>query len=455
MTANNGRRPRRWVQLPMETKAREFHAMLLLACHFVEAGYGVLFGHKHILKKEKLQKILPPGVYFDNGVVARKARMFQAHHRNGNRIAAWCEEGLLFPDEEDYLSRKISPETLREVDIFFAWGDHQRELILRKYPEFAATTRAAGNPRFDLLRPEFREFFAPAVGRLRERLGRIILVNTNFSFCNHHLGPGAFMETLRRNKRIRPPFTEEFYRKWADFKQRIFDAFTAMLPGLSAAFPDHTIVVRPHPSENHDVWREKTAALGNVVVEFEGNVVEWLMACDVILHNGCTTGIEAYALERPVIAYRPVKSEVYDAFLANSLSFQVESEEDLISRTRSAVAGELVGNPSDADEKEAVAKHYFCGRTGPLACERIVDGIRTLDLPEAPLRGGVIRERYLDLKFGLRRRKPPESYVLQKFPGLSLEEMEDCIGRLSKVSGRFGGVGVERDRSGAFVLTAR
>ena len=454
MNANNGKTPRRWVQLPIETKAREFHAMLLLACHFVDAGFGVLLGHKHILKKERLQKALPSSVYFDNGVVARKARMFRAHHRLGNRVAAWCEEGLLFPDEDDYLSRKISPETMCEVDRFFAWGDYQRELILRDHPEFSETISSVGNPRFDLLRSEFRDFFEPAVERLQERFGRIVLINTNFSFCNHHLGQDAFIETLRRNRRIRPPFTEEFYRKWAGFKQQIFDAFMAMLPGLSETFPEHTIIVRPHPSENHEVWREKTKGFGNVAVEFEGNVVEWLMACEVIIHNGCTTGIEAYALERPVIAYRPVKSDVYDAFLANALSFQTESEDELFSLVRAAVEGKLAGDASDAEKKEAIAERYFCGRKGPLACERIVDGIKRLDLPKAPLRGGFLRERYLDLKFRIRGKKEPESYVAQKFPGLRLEEVEECLGRLRAVSGRFSEVHVEQDRSGAFVLTA-
>ena len=38
----------------------------------------------------------------------------------------------------------------------------------------------------------------------------------------------------------------------------------------------------------------------------EGNVVPWLLACSMLIHNGCTTAVEGYILKRPVIAYVPL-----------------------------------------------------------------------------------------------------------------------------------------------------
>ena len=46
---------------------------------------------------------------------------------------------------------------------------------------------AVGNPRFDLLRPELRSYFADDVADLRHRYGRYILVNSNFGRLNHLL----------------------------------------------------------------------------------------------------------------------------------------------------------------------------------------------------------------------------------------------------------------------------
>ncbi len=49
-----------------------------------------------------------------------------------------------------------------------------------------------------------------------------------------------------------------------------------------------------------------------------------------LIHNGCTTGIEAALLGHPAIAYRPAISEVYDQFLPNSVNYQADTENQLI-----------------------------------------------------------------------------------------------------------------------------
>ncbi len=54
-----------------------------------------------------------------------------------------------------------------------------------------------------------------------------------------------------------------------------------------------TIIVRPHPSENHEKWCEVLPEHEKVIVKHEGNVLPWLMAAQVVIHNSCTTGIEA------------------------------------------------------------------------------------------------------------------------------------------------------------------
>src|SRR5690606_13390011 len=130
---------------------------------------------------------------------------------------------------------------------------------------------------------------------LRREHGRFILINTNFPFVN------AFVKELNlilrdsgepEVSRTGRGMSLEFALGMERHVQAIFQAFADLMPKLSRAFPDHTVVLRPHPSEDHDVWRRITAGLANVKVLHDGNVVPWLMACDVLLHNGCTTAVE-------------------------------------------------------------------------------------------------------------------------------------------------------------------
>ncbi|NIP25517.1 MAG: hypothetical protein GWN94_14440, partial [Phycisphaerae bacterium] len=89
--------------------------------------------------------------------------------------------------------------------------------------------------------------------------------------------------------------------------------------------PDYNIVVRPHPTENQEIYHRIAAQCDRVRVTNEGNVVPWLMATRVLLHHGCTTGVEAYAMGVPSISYRATVNDHYDLGfyqLSNGLSHQ-------------------------------------------------------------------------------------------------------------------------------------
>ena len=43
----------------------------------------------------------------------------------------------------------------------------------------------------------------------------------------------------------------------------------------------------------------------NVRIRDGGSVIPWMIAARCVIHNACTTGIEAYILNRPVTEYHP------------------------------------------------------------------------------------------------------------------------------------------------------
>jgi surface carbohydrate biosynthesis protein len=92
-----------------------------------------------------------------------------------------------------------------------------------------------------------------------------------------------------------------------DHKQSLFDAFKNLIPRFNKAFPDHKHkrIVRPHPTENQDIYRQIAGRCKAVVVTNGGNVVPWLMATRAVFHNGCTAGVEAFLVGVSAISYRP------------------------------------------------------------------------------------------------------------------------------------------------------
>ena len=437
-----------WLLLPVETKAREFHAKLLLAAMAVERGYRVVLGEQNAMVRQIAD--LPRGLYVDKSVAKTKTKHFQRLCRQGNKVAAWCEEGLVYRDRDAYLRQRIDLASLAEAERFFCWGAvQQRDVASKAEKVLAAADKlvATGNPRFDLLRPAYRDLFADEAQALRDRHGDFILINTNFARYNHFYGEDYLLQSQRQRGTVDGAEDEAFLLAWRDFLGQMYHGFAAMLEPLSKAFPGHQIILRPHPSENHQRWMCECAELDNVSVEFSGNVVPWLLAAQVLVHNSCTTGLEGYLLDCPVIAYQPVHSAVYDSYLPNVVSHAVSETAPLIAAVGAALAGQTLDGGA---EGRAAASEYYAALDGAEAGERVLDAIAGLDLslpqPSGPGHALGRLSGYLTIPARdlARRVLRPRiaDYARQKFPGLDLDEMRRELARLSAVSGRFSGIRV-------------
>ncbi len=233
-----------------------------------------------------------------------------------------------------------------------------------------------------------------------------------------------------------------------DHKQAIFTAFKELIPILEQAYPEHTIVVRPHPTENQEVYNDIAAKCQRVRVTNEGNVVPWLMATDVVIHNGCTTGVEAYMMGVPAISYRAKINEKYDLGfyrLPNLISHQCFDVDQLQETLTKILKGEL--GAADGEERRELVNHYLAAQDGPLACERIVEVIEKKmasqpELPKPPLSDRILGRGLANWRLLAKyirqhwpgRHAPPE-FHRHRYPGISLEELTNRITKFQNVLG--------------------
>ena len=295
--------------IPIENQVRELDAKLLLACFAADRGRGAYIGFKGAI--DGRIDAFPRGVYLAKSITIRSVKILEIARLVGHSVVAWDEEAVVHFPPEIYYQRRVSSDALGLIDRLLAWGADNKALMegYSKYP--GTPVDVVGNPRVDLLRPEFRSYYDDEVAGIKERFGDFVLFNTNFGSVNGFypglnvcyadqkapdglaLGSGAV------------GFSREFALELYRYRKNNFETMKALVPDVAKAFPDRTIIVRPHPSENRDTWREHLAPYDNVHVTAEGSVVPWLLASTVLIHNSCTTGIESYVLERPAIAYVP------------------------------------------------------------------------------------------------------------------------------------------------------
>jgi len=447
--------------IPVEIQVREFDSKLLLACVAAQRGFVSILGHR--TQVDYGVASWRRGTYLSKSMTRRSSKMFRILRLLGHEIAVWDEEALVYPSAEHYFRRRISTKALASVSVLFAWGQDNAEMF-RKYPDYDGTPiHVTGHPRIDLLRPELRGFFGEDVRRIRERHGRFVLVNTNFSKVNgfrHRLDPSepvrAGAGTVTANG---------LSTGYLAHKRALFDAFRAMLPALGEAFPERTFIVRPHPNERPDPWVAAATARDNVQVVHDGNVIPWLLASDVLVHNGCTTAIEAHALDRPVVAYQPVKSDPYDSDLPNSLSHESANLDELCGILARSASGELECAPSPSTPRPFA--EYLASLTGSLASDRIIDVLESRaaerdGLPQ-PSIGDALRGRYAAMRRRLTkqssrtpklRRSGLRERQLGRFPGISIEDLRERIARLDRSLGRFGDIRAERIAEHVFRISA-
>lgn len=444
---------RPFLLIPIETKVREFHAKALLSCFAAEAGFHVILGGQNEMHHQL--NFLPRGIYLDKSIAITKAKFFRKCKQLGNRVVAWCEEGLVFLDPDTYLKERISLDSYNLVDSFFAWGKVQERVVGSRIIGSDYKIFRTGNPRVDLLRHPFRNIFLPQAEAIRKRHGPFILIDTNFSLYNHFHGRDFVVRTMKEQGRLKSPEDETFLVRWADYHGEMYRHFLAMSKRLSHSFPEVSIIIRPHPSESLETWKNETRMLPNVKVIQEGSVAPWIMASEVMIHNGCTTGVEAYVLEQPVLCYCPIASETYDSELPNALGRKADSLDAL-----TALVHEAIFDPSGFRNRsgedimrDGLAGEYIECLTGSTASERIVSVLRDLLLHEVIPRGMKKQDSFLwpfrrSLQTWILRVKPAVrrivkgrvggyAYLNQKFPGLSLEEVQQVLDAYKEVSGCF------------------
>ena len=420
-----------FLYLPVEVAAREMDAKLLIAAFAVGAGYEVVIGQKWLMQRNFGR--MPPGIMLFKTLTAVDAKAMQAAHAAGHRIASIDEEipGLIARNEG---LRWVAPQAVAACDLVFAVGEEHLDALLWKLPEYRDKYAVVGNPRWDLLRPEFARSHGPEVERIRSEHGRFILINTNLGFTNS--GKGTTEQMVRKLERggkfdRRKPADAAFMEEHLRLERAGLAGIKALLPRLAAAFPEHRIIVRPHPGENAPPWQAIVAETPRAQMVRQGAAVPWIMAADLLIHTYCTTGVEAFALGRPAICFRPVESPVLDNYVSPRINFAARTPDEATERAAEIIAaGDGFAYPS---EFRALYDRSFASQSGAFAAERIVQELtRRFGIALAPDAARALWQPGA----GYVRAILSKKHNRRLMPAIEPDEIERRMRRFSEVIGR-------------------
>lgn len=256
---------------------------------------------------------------------------------------------------------------------YFFWGSRLHTAFNDNNTMKPERLHLTGCPRFDFAAPRWRALLDG------ERRG-YLLVNANFPLVNSRFSaaPGA-----ERDAMVRAGWDGAYVDRFLVDLKEVFANYLTAIDRLAAARPDRAILVRPHPFESEQVYRDALGNHSNVVVDGAGSVLDMISNAAAVVHLNCGTAVEAVLLDKLPIQLEYLNTPVTagHARLPAYVSRPVLSFEELL-----AVVDNLDEETAKFDFADVHAANIdaFFHRNDGLAAERVADVVVGADRRSDP-----------------------------------------------------------------------
>ncbi len=371
------------IYIHVEISVRELDSKLLLATIAASKGHQVIVSDLESLSTAVDKNVLTPGVFHTKSLTPTKEKIIR-HQKlkdKGFLITSIDEEaGLDMSGFQQFSKTRFSEKTIEQSSKIFGWGTEDVEDLKRNYPKFSSKILKTGSPRVDLWKPFFSSYWEVAIKKPKRPF---LLISSNMALANNN---DPFYKVFNKAKLMkyfdRAPelFEEKFGR--ASEQYLTIAAFIKAIRFLSENSSGFDIVLRPHPAENIESWKEYLNDLPNVHVIREDSISAWVNSSFAVLHNGCTTAFEATISKKPLISYVPYKQK-YSHQIANQLGFKVETEHELLDRLNKIFNGSYSENIKKSHDQipQFIFDKIFVDNNEH-AAEKIVESWNSLDCKE-------------------------------------------------------------------------
>ena len=317
----------------METKKRELDSRCYFAVKSCLKNFSVVLSKKDSFYKNK--KHLKPGFVFFKSLGRNYYTEIKKAKKLGFKICAQDEEGLQIFDKEDYLDRRLYYDNLDYLDYIFTWGKRDYEMLSDLPQKIRDNIYITGSPRIDILKNPINFIYAEEAKKIKKKYGNFFLFNTYFTFSNHFF----FKDKEKKSLALEAEGSSEkslIYKRglqMKEFQSKTMAKSLEFIKDFASKFPNEKLIIRPHPSENHEIWFQTAKKLDNVDCIYDDqNTCSWMMASSFSISSNCTTSIESFLLGKFNYNFRPIIDEKVEFDLPKICGINVETVEKLINK---------------------------------------------------------------------------------------------------------------------------
>jgi surface carbohydrate biosynthesis protein len=431
------------IALIVDNPLRDQDGLVLLAAKLADRSHRVYL----IEMYNQLFDIpsLKPDIVLVNYVRSNNLPLILYYKAMGIRVGVLDTEGAWSENTEVMASDTISRALFGELDFYCFWGNLQYKAA-KKYGKFIEDKMyVVGNPRYDFCLPKYREINNVDV------FGRdFILINTRFPRSNPRFTRGE-------NDEIRGMVENGFSLEQAEEYLRVdcvaANDFLRTIELLAEDFPRENFVIRPHPFESEERYIDlaRNIATKNIFVRQEKTSIEWIARSKMLIHQNCTTAVEALMLDVPVVSIEWSNCNQLLAPIAQRVSFLAKNYEELRNSVRRVNEGFVI-QPSCDQAKMLVENFYNFDFDGvSSASGHLVDVLEAIGATKSnagvpkTLFFKIVRFKYFIFKqvvrllLGYKWFQRIKLFRREFFAGkksgkrLNLQRVEEVVGRLTEI----------------------
>lgn len=319
--------------IPLETKVRDYESRLLISLYLLNLSdeTNIFIGERRSIFNtiSKLENF----VYLSLGVDKQLLFYKNLIKKNGIFTSLDEESAIFTKSTKKTYSRHLMPKNIiKYVTKIFVWGkmDYEKVLIQNKQLVDKYKLVICGNPRFDLSKPIFKKFYL----KKNNIKDKYILINCAFGALNNYVDHEVDYKLWSLKIPNFPSFAKGL-KSTVEYEKKLFPLFIEGIKKLATMQSNEIFLLRPHPVENENIYIKIFENHNNVIISKKLSPQCAFANAKFLIHNGCTTAIEANFAEIKSICYLPYYDENHIQELTDEVSEKIYDQSNLINKVKS------------------------------------------------------------------------------------------------------------------------
>ena len=306
------------ILLPLEIKDRELHAKLFLASKIIEnSKFDVVIGEKN--KVYNLFKHNTNVYLLSKGGPKLGFRFKKNKYRN-NFLGILDEEGPILNLDKHEKNTRLHKNILNNIDDYFLWGKKDYTSNKEIFKGYNKTLCIYGHPKFDLHKKKNILFYKKEINQLKIKYKKFIFVASSFP-VDQVMNKKSFNKFRFYNFEMgkKETLIKKNFDKYLEIEKDNYIHLIRLLEKIAINNPDINIVFRPHPRQDIEIVKTRfSKKIKNIKIIYKDVITPWIAACDIYLHSGCSSFLEAASLEKKIIYFsqndHEKKAQMYKDF---------------------------------------------------------------------------------------------------------------------------------------------